>query len=76
MFQTKVRNQLSPHPPAPIYEEMTRKQQSAANPQNSHEAHSHLEEANFPMYANPGIRQPPQDNYYACPRQLALEASK
>lgn len=52
---------------------MTRKQQSTGNPQNNHEAASHLEEVNFPVYANPNIRQP-QDNYYACPRQLALRA--
>ncbi|XP_071329995.1 uncharacterized protein [Trachinotus anak] len=61
----------SPQPPVPIYEEMTRKQQSAVIPQNNHEAPSHLEEDNFPVYANPNIRLP-QDNYYACPRQLAL----
>ncbi|XP_026196545.1 uncharacterized protein LOC113148948 [Anabas testudineus] len=62
-----------PSLPAPIYEEMTRKQQSAEIPQNNHEAPSHLEEVHFPVYANPSIRQP-QDNYYACPRQLALRA--
>lgn len=49
---------------------MTRKQ-STEIPQGAHDAPSHLEEANFPVYANPNIRQP-QDNYYACPRQLAL----
>lgn len=69
----KARRCHRPPPPAPIYEEMTRKQQSAGIPQNSPEAHSHLEEVNFPVYANPNIRQP-QDNYYACPRQLALRA--
>ncbi|XP_034567416.1 uncharacterized protein LOC117832413 isoform X2 [Notolabrus celidotus] len=56
---------------APIYEEMTRKQQSVANARNNPNPPSHLEEVNFPVYANPNIRQP-QDNYYACPRQLAL----
>ncbi|XP_019117441.2 uncharacterized protein LOC109139205 [Larimichthys crocea] len=69
----KTKHHLRPQPPVPIYEEMTRKQQSTGNPQNNHEAASHLEEVNFPVYANPNIRQP-QDNYYACPRQLALRA--
>ncbi|XP_023250959.1 uncharacterized protein LOC111645866 isoform X2 [Seriola lalandi dorsalis] len=69
----KARRHHRPQPPVPIYEEMTRKQQSAGIPQNNHEAPSHLEEDNFPVYANPNIRQP-QDNYYACPRQLALRA--
>ncbi|XP_018527259.1 uncharacterized protein LOC108880294 [Lates calcarifer] len=67
----KVRHHDRPQAPVPIYEEMTRKQQSTGVPQNNHEAPSHLEEDNFPVYANPNIR-PPQDNYYACPRQLAL----
>ncbi|XP_063759646.1 uncharacterized protein LOC134877901 [Eleginops maclovinus] len=61
-----------PQPPVPIYEEMTRKQQ---NVENNPETPPHLEEADFPVYANPNIRQP-QDNYYACPRQLALRASR
>ncbi len=52
---------------------MTRKQQSAGISQNNQEDPSHLEEVNFPVYANPNIRQP-QDNYYACPRQLDLRA--
>ncbi|XP_042361371.1 uncharacterized protein LOC121956978 [Plectropomus leopardus] len=69
----KVRHHHRPQPPAPIYEEMTRKQQSAGIPQNNRETPSHLEEVNFPIYANPNIRQP-QDNYYACPTQLALRA--
>lgn len=69
----KVRHHHRPQPPVPIYEEMTRKQQSAGIPQNNHEAPSHLEEVSFAVYANPNIRQP-QDNYYACPRQLALRA--
>lgn len=52
---------------------MNRKQQSDTIPQNNREAPTHLEEANFPVYANPNIvRQ--QDNYYACPRQLGLRA--
>ncbi|KAA8585007.1 hypothetical protein FQN60_003701 [Etheostoma spectabile] len=67
----KARHRHRPQPPVPIYEEMTRKQQSAGIHQNNPEAPSHLEEVNFPVYANPNIRQP-QDNYYACPRQLAL----
>ncbi|KAG7243612.1 hypothetical protein INR49_011169 [Caranx melampygus] len=62
-----------PKLPAPIYEEMTRKQQSTGIPQNNHAAPLHQEEDDFPVYANPNIRQP-QDNYYACPRQLALTA--
>ncbi|XP_008286294.1 uncharacterized protein LOC103361863 isoform X2 [Stegastes partitus] len=62
-----------PQPHFPIYEEMSRKQQSPGSPQNNQEASSHLEEVSFPVYANPNIR-PPQDNYYACPRQLALRA--
>ncbi|KAM9745301.1 uncharacterized protein ACNS7B_009707 isoform 4-T4 [Menidia menidia] len=59
-----------PHPHPPIYEEMDRKQRTPVSPQNSCRASSHLEEVDFPVYANPNIRQP-QDNYYACPRQLA-----
>ncbi|XP_074513005.1 uncharacterized protein LOC141781277 [Sebastes fasciatus] len=66
----KARRHHRPQPSAPIYEEMTRKQQSAGVPQNNPETTSHLEEVNFPVYANPNFRQP-QDNYYACPRQLA-----
>ncbi|KAM4531135.1 uncharacterized protein PAE49_023384 [Odontesthes bonariensis] len=71
----RARHHHTPHPHSPIYEEMNRKQQQQApeSPQNNHEASSHLEEVNFPVYANPNIRQP-QDNYYACPRQLALRA--
>ncbi|XP_035035763.1 uncharacterized protein LOC118122919 isoform X2 [Hippoglossus stenolepis] len=69
----KARRHHRPQPPVPIYEEMTRKQQSAAVPQNNLEDPSHLEEDNFPLYANPNIRQP-QDNYYACPRELSLRA--
>ncbi|XP_075942237.1 uncharacterized protein LOC142944916 [Anarhichas minor] len=67
----KARHHHRPQPPVPIYEEMTTKQQSTGIPRNNPEAPSHLEEVNFPVYANPNIRQP-QDNYYACPRQLAL----
>ncbi|XP_019958431.1 uncharacterized protein [Paralichthys olivaceus] len=69
----RARHHQRPRPPVPIYEEMTRKQESAAVPQNNQEAASHPEEDNFHMYANPNIRQP-QENYYACPRQLALRA--
>ncbi|XP_029363592.1 uncharacterized protein LOC115047070 [Echeneis naucrates] len=69
----KVQKSQTPQPPVPIYEEMTRKEQSSGNPQNNQEAPSHLEEDSFPVYANPNIR-PQQDNYYACPRQLALRA--
>lgn len=57
-----------PQPPAPIYEEMTRKQQSVETPQNN--PPSHTEEVSFPVYANPNIRCQPQENYYACPRLL------
>ncbi|XP_031168202.1 uncharacterized protein LOC116059326 [Sander lucioperca] len=67
----KARHHHRPQPPVPIYEEMTRKPQSAGIHQNNPEAPSHLEEVNFPVYAN--MRQS-QDNYYACPRQLALRA--
>uniref|UniRef100_UPI0037E714FE uncharacterized protein n=1 Tax=Semicossyphus pulcher TaxID=241346 RepID=UPI0037E714FE len=69
----KSRPHETAQPSAPIYEEMTRKQQSAGIARNNPEAPSHLEEVNFPVYANPNIRQP-QENYYACPRQLALSA--
>ncbi|XP_042247943.1 uncharacterized protein LOC121883630 isoform X2 [Thunnus maccoyii] len=70
----KVRHNHTPQFSAPIYEEMTRKQQQSTGiPQNNHEAPTHLEEVNFPIYANPSFRQP-EDNYYACPRQLALRA--
>ncbi|KAM9391614.1 uncharacterized protein KZ484_003141 [Pholidichthys leucotaenia] len=70
----KPHHRLQPH--TPIYEEMSRKQQQcgrAASAQKPHKASSHLEEVHFPVYANPNIRQQ-QDNYYACPRQLALRA--
>lgn len=73
MFQVKVRHHLRTQLPVPIYEEMTRKQQSTGLSQNNQEAPLHLEEVNFAVYANANIRQP-QDNYYACPRQLALRA--
>ncbi|KAL6102821.1 uncharacterized protein ACO6RY_02351 [Pungitius sinensis] len=69
-FQVKSRRDHNPQPPVPIYEEMTCKLQNPVAPKNNPEAPSHLEEVNFPVYANPNIRQP-QDNYYACPRQLA-----
>ncbi|XP_040046396.1 uncharacterized protein LOC120827516 [Gasterosteus aculeatus] len=69
----KSRHHHRPQPPVPIYEEMTCKQRSPVAPKNNPEAPSHLEEVNFPAYANTDIRQP-QDNYYACPRQLALRA--
>lgn len=58
-------------PVAPIYEEMTRKQKQAEGiSPNPPSAPRHLEEVSFPVYANPNI-PPPQDNHYACPRQLA-----
>ncbi|XP_029913745.1 uncharacterized protein LOC115363629 [Myripristis murdjan] len=66
----KARHRHKPQPPAPIYEEMSRKQQTTGISQNSREAPSHLQEADFPVYANPNIRQT-QENYYACPRQLS-----
>ncbi|KAM3597923.1 uncharacterized protein V6R79_011227 [Siganus canaliculatus] len=69
------RQHAKPQPSAPIYEEMSRKQQSAGTAQNNQEASSHLEEVHFPVYANPNIRQP-QDNYYACPRQLRAAEPK
>ncbi|KAK2833557.1 hypothetical protein Q5P01_017446 [Channa striata] len=68
-----VRSRHRPQNLVPIYEEMTRKQQSASTPQNNQEAPSHLEEVNFPVYANPGLRPPPE-NYYACPRQHSVRA--
>lgn len=66
----KARPRRAPQPSAPIYEEMDRKQQTTGSSQNNHEAPSHLQEVNFPVYANPNIRQT-QENYYACPRQLS-----
>ncbi|XP_037331308.2 uncharacterized protein LOC119219908 isoform X2 [Pungitius pungitius] len=69
----KSRRDPRPQLPVPIYEEMTCKQQNPVAPKNNPEARPHLEEVNFPVYANPNIREP-QDNYYACPRQLALRA--
>ncbi|KAM7372098.1 hypothetical protein PAMP_009293 [Pampus punctatissimus] len=70
----KARHHHTPQSSAPIYEEMTSKKQSSTGiTQNNQEAPSHLEEANFPVYANPNIR-PPQENYYACPRKIALRA--
>lgn len=71
----KVRKDHQLQPPVAIYEEMTSKQQQQASgiPSNNHEAPPHLEEVNFPVYANPNIR-PPQENYYACPRQLLSNA--
>lgn len=50
---------------------MNRKHQSAGSPEINQEASPGPDEVNFPVYANPNIRQP-QDNYYACPRQLAV----
>uniref|UniRef100_A0A1A8CGP7 Immunoglobulin V-set domain-containing protein n=1 Tax=Nothobranchius kadleci TaxID=1051664 RepID=A0A1A8CGP7_NOTKA len=69
----KLRHHSAPQPHSPIYEEMSRKQQTPGSPQNNHEAPSHLEEVHFPVYANPNVR-PQQENYYACPRQLVLRA--
>ncbi|TNM97302.1 hypothetical protein fugu_015458 [Takifugu bimaculatus] len=72
----KVRKYHRPQPPVAIYEEMTSKkqqQQAGEIPPNHPEAPRHLEEVNFPVYANPNIR-PPQDNHYACPRRLASNA--
>lgn len=70
----KVKDHPKPQLPVPIYEEMTRKQQTTGISQNTHEAPLHPQEPDFPVYANPNFRQP-QDNYYACPRQLALRAT-
>ncbi|XP_054891022.1 uncharacterized protein LOC129363155 [Poeciliopsis prolifica] len=67
----RLRHHRPPQPHHPIYEEMSRKQQSAGSPKITQEASPQPEEVNFPVYANPNIRQP-QDNYYACPRQLAV----
>ncbi|PWA19215.1 hypothetical protein CCH79_00014585, partial [Gambusia affinis] len=67
----RIRHHRPPQPHSPIYEEMSRKQQSAGSPKITQEASPQPEEVNFPVYANPNIRQP-QDNYYACPRQLAV----
>ncbi|XP_032442468.1 uncharacterized protein LOC116735000 [Xiphophorus hellerii] len=67
----RLRHHRPPQPHSPIYEEMSRKQQSAGSPKITQEASLQPEEVNFPVYANPNIRQP-QDNYYACPRQLAV----
>ncbi|XP_069569668.1 uncharacterized protein [Brachyistius frenatus] len=70
----KKRHQHRPQPHVPIYEEMSLKRQSPGSSQNNHDVtSSHLEEVNFPVYANNNIGHP-QDNYYACPRQLALRA--
>lgn len=67
-----VRSRHHPSQPhSPIYEEMNRKQQSAGSPEINQEASPGPDEVNFPVYANPNIRQP-QDNYYACPRRLAV----
>ncbi|CAN9505911.1 unnamed protein product [Ophioblennius macclurei] len=65
----KMKQHRRTRPHAPIYEEMGWKQQRSESPQNNCEAPSHLEEVHFPVYANP--QRQPQDNYYACPRQLA-----
>ncbi|CAJ1076590.1 uncharacterized protein LOC117832413 isoform X1 [Xyrichtys novacula] len=67
----KVRPRHKPQPSSPIYEEMTRKEPPTRTAQNNPDPPSHLEDVNFPVYANPNIRQQ-QDNYYACPRQLLL----
>lgn len=52
---------------------MTRKHQTTGVAQNIPESPSHLEEANFPVYANQNFRQP--QDYYASPRQLVLKAA-
>ncbi|XP_021177097.2 uncharacterized protein LOC110369132 [Fundulus heteroclitus] len=69
----RLKHRRPPQPHSPIYEEMNRKQQSTGSPKISREASLRQDEVCFPVYANPNIRQP-QDNYYACPRQLALRA--
>ncbi|XP_047215136.1 uncharacterized protein LOC124864404 [Girardinichthys multiradiatus] len=69
----RLRHHRPPQPHSPLYEEMSRKQQRAGNPKINHEASPCPDEVDFPVYANPNIRQL-QDNYYACPRQLALRA--
>ncbi|XP_029946075.1 uncharacterized protein LOC115387492 [Salarias fasciatus] len=71
-LKVKQRHRTRPH--VPIYEDMNWKQQRSESPQNNREGPSHLEEVHFPVYANPHRQS--QDNYYACPRQLALRASQ
>lgn len=61
--------QYKHRPSAPVYVEMSRKEQTVAK--DIPETPSHLEEAQFPVYANPNYKLP-QDNYYACPRQVGL----
>ncbi|XP_038132589.1 cd7 antigen-like [Cyprinodon tularosa] len=68
----RVQHRRPLQPNSPIYEEMSRKQKDAGSPNVEHKAPPRSE-GNFPIYANPNIRQP-QDNYYASPRQLALRA--
>ncbi|XP_054614580.1 uncharacterized protein LOC129170721 [Dunckerocampus dactyliophorus] len=71
-----VKTRRHPSAPAavPVYEEMTRKQQhSEIILPNKQEVPSHLEEVTSPLYANAPIKQP-QDNFYACPRHIALRA--
>ncbi|XP_056144452.1 uncharacterized protein LOC130119885 [Lampris incognitus] len=65
----RLRLRHKPQPAVPIYEEMSRKQQLTGSSQNNHGDPSHREEADFPLYANPNVRQA-QDNHYACPRQV------
>ncbi|KAJ0057998.1 hypothetical protein NL108_007209 [Boleophthalmus pectinirostris] len=55
--------------PSSVYMEMSRKPQTVS--ENISDQISHLEEVSFPVYANPNYRQP-QENYYACPRQLKM----
>uniref|UniRef100_A0AAV2KK48 Immunoglobulin V-set domain-containing protein n=1 Tax=Knipowitschia caucasica TaxID=637954 RepID=A0AAV2KK48_KNICA len=63
-------NHQGPLPPAPIYVEMSRKEQTMS--QNIPEKPSHLEEARFPVYANPSYGQA-QEHHYASPRLLKMQ---
>ncbi|XP_061892984.1 uncharacterized protein LOC133642661 [Entelurus aequoreus] len=66
----KTRQHPSAPAAAPVYEEMSRKQQHSGI-MNKQEVPSHLEEVTSPLYAN--MKQT-HDNAYACPRHIALKA--
>ncbi|XP_077414776.1 uncharacterized protein LOC144044319 [Vanacampus margaritifer] len=68
--KTRRRPPLKGPAAVPIYEEMTRKEQSSGVAPNKQET---LEEVTSPLYANTLVRQT-QDNYYACPRHITLRA--
>ncbi|CAL8305565.1 unnamed protein product [Merluccius merluccius] len=65
-----TRRRCEPQPPVPIYEEMKSEREQRGRT-GSAQGPPHPEETAFPVYANQGVRQGAEDNYYACPRQIS-----